>query len=484
MEDDSPLGKRTPFKIERGGKGEVIMKKTLCLACVAVAVLAAGAAFAGDVGLTSVLYPEGKNVEVPLAGTQRAPGAELSMKVRHQSGQSSIEIHYKNLPPAVLFGEDIVSYVVWAIGPDGTFENIGGIANDEARGVGSYGTAKRDFALMITAEPIVTAGTPGELVVFFSGTPGRKDVQPTGFTFGGLSDRQGHIKSERDSIAGLSYEVDKTNPLPLIQAKKAIELMDRFEAKKYDASTYDEAWAVFTKARGLKGQKQIDACKRTITLAGQALSKTVQMLEAAKTAEAQAAKKALAGKASDLSAEVAAVTATLKATEKKLADSQKKVADTESELTQARAANSKLTKQQEAITERLTNALGKMAVGSKTDRGYVVFLSGVAFATGESTLNTEGKYILAKLSGVMLAFEDMKLSIEGHTDSTGSDDINRKLSQARADSVKAFLTEMGVAEASMTTQGFGADKPLMPNDTPEGRARNRRVEIVMIEGQN
>jgi len=453
------------------------MKKTLCLAWVAAAVLAAGAAFAGDVGLTSVLYPEGKNVEVPLAGTQRAPGAEVSVKVRHQSGQSSIEIQYKNLPPAVLFGGDIVSYVVWAIGPDGTFENVGGIANEEAKGVATYATAKRDFALMITAEPIVTVRTPGELVVFFSGTPGRKDVQPTGFTFGGLSDRQGHIEIERNSIAGLSYQVDKDNPLPLIQAKKAIELMDRFEAKKYDASTYDEAVAFFAKARGLKGQKRIDACKRTITLAGQALSKTVQMLEAAETAEAQAAKKALAGKASDLGTELAAVKATLKATEKKLAD-------TESELAQALAANSKLTKQQEAITERLTNALGKMAVGSKTDRGYVVFLSGVAFATGESTLNTEGKYILAKLSGVMLAFEDMKLSIEGHTDSTGGDEINRKLSLARADSVKAFLTEMGVAAANMTTQGFGSDKPLMPNDTPEGRARNRRVEIVMVEGQD
>jgi outer membrane protein OmpA-like peptidoglycan-associated protein len=438
--------------------------------------VAAGGAFAGEVGLTSVLYPEGKKVDVPIAGTQRASAAELSMIVKHQSGQSSIEIQHKNMQPAVLFGGDIVSYVVWAISPDGTFENIGGIANDVATGVATCATAKRDFALMITAEPIVTVRTPGELVVFFSGTPMRKDVQPTGFTFGGLSDRQGHIKSERDSITGMSYKVNKKNPLALIQAGKAVELMDRFEAKEYDASTYDEALAVFAEARKLKGQKRLDACKRTITLAGQALSKTAQMMEAAEAAEAQAAKKALAGKASDLGARLAAVTATLQDTEKKLAES-------ESELAQARAANAKLTKQQEAITERLTKALGKMASGAKTSRGYVVSLSGVAFATGESALNTEGKYILAKLSGVMLAFDDMKLSIEGHTDSTGSEETNRNLSLARADSVKAFLAEMGVPASSMTTQGFGPDKPLMPNDTPEGRAKNRRVEIVMIEAR-
>ena len=453
------------------------MSRKLRVAWIAVAVLAVGAVSASDVGLTSVLYPEGKNVDVPMAGTQRAPAATLSAKVKHQSGQSSIEIQSKNLPPAVLFGGDIVSYVVWAVSPDGTSENLGGIANDDAaKGTATYSTAKRDFAMMITAEPIVTVRTPGELVVFFSGTPGQKNVQPSGFTFGGLSDRGGRITSERDSIAGMSYKADKKNPLALIQAEKAIELVDRFEAKKYDEKTCDDALAALTEARDLKGQKQLDASKRTITLAGQALSKTVQMVEAAKAAEAQAAKKALAGQASDLETELAAVTATLAATKTTLSN-------TESELAQSQATSSKLAKKQEAIIERLTEALGQMAYGAKTDRGYVVSLSGVAFPTGESALKTEGKYVLAKLSGVMLAFDDVKLSIEGHTDSTGSDETNRKLSLARADSVKVFLTEMGVAASIMTTAGLGPEKPLMPNDTPEGRARNRRVEIVMVDAR-
>jgi outer membrane protein OmpA-like peptidoglycan-associated protein len=434
-------------------------------------------ALAGDVGLTSVLYPEGKGVDVPMAGTQRAPAATLTAKVKHQSGQSSITIQYKDLPPALLFGGDIVPYVVWAVGPDGTFENIGGIANDDSpKGTASYSTANRNFALMITAESIVTVRAPGELVVFFSGTPGQKDVQPTGFTFGGLSDRGGQIANERDSIAGMSYKPDKKNPVPLIQAEKAIELLDRFEAKTYDEETYGAAKAALAEARDSKGENRIDASKRTITLAGQALSKTVQMVEAKKEAEAKAAEKALAGQASDLESELAAVTATLAATKTK-------PADTESQLTQAQAETNALEKQQEAITERLSNALGQMASGARTDRGYVVSLSGVAFPTGESALKTEGKYVLAKLSGVMLAFEDVKLSIEGHTDSTGSDEVNRELSLARADSVKAFLGEMGVAPSVMTTQGFGPDRPVMPNDTPEGRAKNRRVEIVLIDAR-
>ena len=445
------------------------MKYKLTAVFMTLGLLAVGPAFAGEVGLTSTLYPEGKNVDVPLVGTQRAPAAELSMEVRHQSGQSSIEIQYKNLSPAVLFGGDIVSYVVWAVSPDGSLENIGGIANDKKKGTATYGTAKRDFALMITAEPIVTVRTPGELVTFFSGTPGRKDVQPTAFTFGGLSDRQGDIRSERDSIAGMSYKANKKNPLALIQARKAVELMERFEAKKYDTRTYDEALLVFTEALNTKRQKRIDASKRTITLAGQALNKTGRMVEAAKVAEAQAAKTALAGRASDLEAELVALTATLRETEENLARTQ--------------ATNSKLTKQQQAITDRLTKALGEMAYGAKTDRGYVVSLTGVAFPPGESALKTEGKYVLAKLSGVLLAFDDVKLSIEGHTDSTGSEATNRSLSLARADSVRTFLAEMGVAPSIMMTRGFGPERPLMPNDTPEGRARNRRVEVVMVEAR-
>jgi hypothetical protein len=108
------------------------MTKTRSVVWIAAALLASGVALAGDVGLTSVLYPEGKGVDVPMAGTQRAPAATLTAKVKHQSGQSSITIQYKDLQPAILFGGDIVSYVVWAVGPDGTFENVGGIANDDS----------------------------------------------------------------------------------------------------------------------------------------------------------------------------------------------------------------------------------------------------------------------------------------------------------------------------------------------------------------
>jgi len=471
-------GLRCPKNVQRKNvsqRGEPAMLKRSCVVWMLIAVMAVGMASAADIGLTSVLYPDGKSIAVPIAGTQRAPAAQLSARVAHRVGQSSVEIQYKNLPPAVLFGGDMVSYVVWAVVPDGSVENLGGIANDGApKGTARYATARREFALMITAEPIMTVRTPGDLVVFFSGTPAAKDVRPTGFTFGGLSEREGLVSHENDSIAGMTYKQDKKNPLPLIQAEKAMELLDRFDARDFDPDTYDGAMAALTEARDLKGKEQLDAANRSVVLAGQALNRTAQMMEAEQEAVRAAEKRALTAQASDLAGDLGAVVAKLEATEANLMR-------TEAELAKARTDRAKLTRQYDAMNDQLTGALGQMATGTKTDRGYVVSLSGVAFQSGKSELSTEAKYVLAKLSGTILVFPDMTLSAEGHTDSTGSEDFNRELSLARAEAVARFLKEMGVTGSRVTARGFGPDQPIAPNDTPEGRARNRRVDIVMTE---
>ena len=137
--------------------------------------------------------------------------------------------------------------------------------------------------------------------------------------------------------------------------------------------------------------------------------------------------------------------------------------------------------QREALNNQLSGAIGQMATGTKTDRGYIVSVSGTAFPSGKSTLTTDAKYVLAKLSGMLLAMPDTTMAVEGHTDSTGGEEVNRKLSQARAEAVTTFLTEMGVPASRMSAKGFGPDRPVAPNDTPEGRAKNRRVEIVLRE---
>ena len=461
------------------------MSRRFCVTCLTVVLLAAGTVPAAEIGLTSVLYPEGKAIDIPLAGTQRAPAAVMKAKVKHRSGQSGIEIQFKNLSPAVLFGGDMVSYVVWSVGPDSTVENLGGVANEKPQGTAAFSTGKRDFALMITAEPIVTVRTPGELVVFFSGTPAAKDARPTGFTFGGLSDRRGLVHLEKESIAGMTYKPNVKSPLELIQAEKAVELLDRFDARKYDAGGYDTATAALSEARDSKGQKRIDACKQVIVSAGQALGKTARMMEAeeeaARAAEVTAERQMLTGRASGLEEELGATKAKLTETDSRLSQTETELAAARSTIGKLKAAGVSLARKKEALSEQLSGALGQMATGAKTHRGYVISVSGTAFPSGKATLTTDAKYVLAKVSGMLLVLPNERMSIEGHTDSTGSDELNRELSLARAEAVQTFLKEMGVPQSRVSAKGFGADNPIAPNDTPEGRAKNRRVEIVMSD---
>ena len=112
-------------------------------------------------------------------------------------------------------------------------------------------------------------------------------------------------------------------------------------------------------------------------------------------------------------------------------------------------------------------------------RGLIVNMSDVLFDTGSYTLKPGAREKLAKISGILLAHPGLTLQIEGHTDSVGGDEYNLRLSEQRAGSVRDFLAQQGVPSAAMTAAGFGKTVPVATNDTPEGRQRNRRVEIVV-----
>jgi outer membrane protein OmpA-like peptidoglycan-associated protein len=105
---------------------------------------------------------------------------------------------------------------------------------------------------------------------------------------------------------------------------------------------------------------------------------------------------------------------------------------------------------------------------------------GILFDVNKSTIKPESMGALNEIAKMMKEHSDLKFEIDGHTDSDGKADANLKLSQERADAVKAKLTEMGIDNARLTTKGFGATKPIDKNDSAEGKANNRRVEFVKI----
>lgn len=112
----------------------------------------------------------------------------------------------------------------------------------------------------------------------------------------------------------------------------------------------------------------------------------------------------------------------------------------------------------------------------KTDGKIVT--NDIHFEKGKATLKSESMKILSVIANLMEENADIKFSIEGHTDSDGSDEFNEKLSEERAASVKVALEGLGIDASRMTTKGFGETTPIATNDTPEGQAQNRRVEFV------
>jgi len=454
--------------------------------------------YAADVQLTTTVYPEKREVKVPFQATDRAPVAEVKAKVKGAAGQITVEMEYKNLVPAILFGGDITTYVVWAITPAGEVENLGQVATSDKNGSSRFATAKKDFALVITAEPLAPVSNPSDILIFYSGAPAPKDAKSRTFAFAGLVDKSELFTCKNKSIRGMSYS--NTTPVTLLQAQKAVELAERFktdlvlpEAVKSAKSALAQATNLLTE-KGAGNKAGQDSARRAVEFASQALKEHFRIVEekaaAALEAKRQAEKAALAQQATDADTARRKTEVSLQQSEtarKQAEEAQRRaeasIAESKRELAKLDQERAKLKAERDALANRLSGALAMVSATTETARGYVVSLSDITFDTGKATLKTDAKYSLAKLAGILTLLQEMTLSVEGHTDSTGSAETNQKLSAARANSVMTFLKEMGVAETRMTAKGFGPDQPVAPNDTAEGRARNRRDEIILPKTQ-
>ncbi|HEX6851392.1 MAG TPA: OmpA family protein [Candidatus Polarisedimenticolaceae bacterium] len=453
----------------------------MVLFALATLLLAAPAAGAADLTCNAVLYPEEEKTDVAFTTTDRAPKAKLSGTVRAQQGQSMIELDWSKLEPALLFGGDANCWVLWTITPDGTAQSLGEIPVRESRsGSATFSSPFKQFAMMVTAEPFPVVRRPSDLVAFVSGPTTSKKAKNSTFSFGGF--REG-MKRDAESIADLKYD-DKT-PVDLQQARKAIQLMDRYEAEKYAQAPARDARVALGQAddayEGRVGKKGDvpELSRRTLSLAAEAVRAAVKQIEAQKAQDTEAARVAeLAQKQAETEAEKAA---RLK-TEADLADVQRQRKALEVEVARVKAEREQIQKDRDALAARLSGALGKVSATERTGRGLVVSLSGgILFETGKSALKTEAKVSLAKLAGILLMIPNANIQVEGHTDATGSEETNAKLSLARATSVMEFLEAQGVEKARMSAKGVAAAQPVAPNDTPDGRAKNRRVEIVVPE---
>src|SRR4030095_10740668 len=145
----------------------------------------------------------------------------------------------------------------------------------------------------------------------------------------------------------------------------------------------------------------------------------------------------------------------------------------------AQTASAQSDREKSELRDRLREQLNVVLETRETARGLIVNLSDVLFDTGSATLKPGAREKLARVSGILLSHPELKVQVEGHTDSVGDEVLNQRLSENRADSVRSYLVGQGIASSAVTTKGFGKGQPVASNDTAAGRQQNRRVELVV-----
>ena len=138
--------------------------------------------------------------------------------------------------------------------------------------------------------------------------------------------------------------------------------------------------------------------------------------------------------------------------------------------------------QEKKLRESLANT--GVDVAREGDQIKLTMPESVTFATNSATLSTAAQDALTKAAQTLVQYPDTTLTVAGHTDNTGTDAINEPLSQRRAQSVASYLNQRGVATSRLSTIGYGSRQPVASNATAEGRAQNRRVEILINPDQN
>jgi len=270
--------------------------------------------------------------------------------------------------------------------------------------------------------------------------------------------------------------VDETNPLEIVQARYAIAIAraagaDRFGSDAYVAAGQKLAAAEAALAGGRNSErKTAPGLAREAVIAGEDARRSALLASTENaTADKQRAAVTAATTAANETARVAATAAATAATASSQVASQA-AAGVERERAAVAARND--------LRDRLNEALPTR----DSSRGLVAEIGGVQFATGTANVNADARESLSKFSGIVASYPGLRFNVEGHTDSTGSVATNSELSLKRAMTVRDYLIEQGVPASSIDVAGLGLSTPIGDNSTTEGRARNRRVEIVVSGG--
>jgi len=427
--------------------------------------------------------------KINLTATSVAPQASGEAKVEAKKSGTSIEVKLKGMPQPTTLGPELLTYVLWAVTPDGGARNLGEIPiNEDGEGKAKANTASQTFSLVVTAEPYYAVRIPNEEVVLENERKKNTKGQLFPDTNYKLMFRGQYAKTGNP----LALKPDlKDTPLDVYEARNAVEIAKDRNAEKYAPEIFTKAQAGRQKTENAVAQKSeknqiITVARQTVQFAEDSRAMSVyrqnqeRIQQEKDAAAAAAAAKAKAEEARRQAELAAAKEAQMKAEAEAAAAKAKAEQDAlKAKEEAARAAALKAQQDAAALRASLLEQFNRVLETTDTPRGLVVNMADVLFDTGKYNLRPEAREKLAKLSGIVLAHPGLHLAVEGHTDSTGSDEFNMKLSQQRADAVRDYLVSQSLASDTLTSQGFGKANPVTDNSTSAGRQKNRRVEIIV-----
>ncbi|WP_051978456.1 OmpA family protein [Edaphobacter aggregans] len=428
-----------------------------------------------DLDAVNYLHRSG-STKLAFKGTPLLPMAKGEAKVMSERGGITIEAKFEGLTPANGFGKEYLTYVLWAITPDGRPNNLGEVLPAGTKNEITVTTALQSFGLVVTAEPYFSVTQPSDLVVLENQsiedkTNGMMEKVNAHYM---LLPRGTYAETEGSKTVMNPITRDEKLPLELYEANNAVRIAQQAGAEKYASDIYSEAMLDLKNATDILEGKKPDT-KMGITYARQAVqrSEDARLVTLRKqAAERQRDAEAQAHQSAQLAAQAEAAEAR--------ADAERAKAEAAAARSQAEAAAaSKSAESATAARERLRTQLNSVLATSESARGLIVNMSDVLFDTGKYTLKPETQISLAKVSGILQSYPGLKLQVEGYTDSTGSPEFNQKLSENRAGAVRDFLVTQGVAPDNIASTGYGMAKPVADNNTAQGRALNRRVQLVV-----
>jgi outer membrane protein OmpA-like peptidoglycan-associated protein len=483
------------------------------------------------------------STKIDFRGTALLPEAHGEASVESKQGVIKIDARMEKLQPASKFGPEYLTYVMWAITPEGRATNVGEVILNGDKTKLDATTELQSFGLIVTAEPYFAVTQPSDVVVMENFV--RRDtvgtIEEVDAKFELLQRGQYILNVNPSDIKPM--QMGSKVPLELYEARNAVQIARWTGAEQYAPDTYHKAVQGLENAEGYligkAGSKPIGTVAReAVQMAEDARIITVkkiaeQTLATERRAGADREALAESGRAAaqddaaraTRDAESARIAAQMEVDRMKrenaanMAGAQNQAdllknqndataAAAQAEVDRLKDANASQLAASQFETDRLRRENDAQRASAQADldrankekvdlrallltqfnailqtrdtvRGLIVNMSDVLFDTGKYSLRPLAREKLAKVAGIVSGHPGLKLDVQGYTDSVGGDDYNQTLSEQRGGAVRDYLTKEGMASSSVQSEGFGKAQPVATNDTAAGRQQNRRVEIVI-----